>query len=59
VAGAGTGKTSVNTDRIAWPIAQRKARPDEILALTFTDVSWPSAPAVRSSRASPRRRAGT
>src|SRR5262245_53946750 len=37
VAGAGTGKTSVITRRIAWLIAQRKARPDEILALTFTD----------------------
>src|SRR5215475_6095791 len=37
VAGAGTGKTSVITRRIAWLIAQRRARPDEILALTFTD----------------------
>src|SRR5881394_3705481 len=37
VAGAGTGKTTVITRRIAWLIAQRKARPDEILALTFTD----------------------
>jgi ATP-dependent DNA helicase UvrD/PcrA len=37
VAGAGTGKTSVITRRIAWLIAQRKARPEEILALTFTD----------------------
>src|ERR687892_1629682 len=37
VAGAGTGKTTVITRRIAWLIAARKARPDEILALTFTD----------------------
>src|ERR671930_2661765 len=37
VAGAGTGKTTVITRRIAWLIAQRTARPDEILALTFTD----------------------
>src|SRR5688572_9279957 len=37
VAGAGTGKTTVITRRIAWLIAQRKARPEEILALTFTD----------------------
>ncbi|MGH2453372.1 MAG: ATP-dependent helicase [bacterium] len=37
VAGAGTGKTSVITRRIAWLIAARRARPSEILALTFTD----------------------
>src|SRR5215510_1847031 len=37
VAGAGTGKTTVITRRIAWLIAQRRARPEEILALTFTD----------------------
>jgi DNA helicase-2/ATP-dependent DNA helicase PcrA len=37
VAGAGTGKTTVITRRIAHLIAQRKARPEEILALTFTD----------------------
>jgi DNA helicase-2/ATP-dependent DNA helicase PcrA len=37
VAGAGTGKTTVITRRIAWLIARRRARPEEILALTFTD----------------------
>src|SRR5438128_4431984 len=37
VAGAGTGKTTVITHRIAHLIATRKARPSEILALTFTD----------------------
>src|SRR6267142_900793 len=37
VAGAGTGKTTVIPRRIAWLIATRRARPDEILALTFTD----------------------
>ena len=37
VAGAGTGKTAVITRRIAWLIATKRARPDEILALTFTD----------------------
>jgi DNA helicase-2/ATP-dependent DNA helicase PcrA len=37
VAGAGTGKTQVITRRIAWLIATRRARPAEILGLTFTD----------------------
>jgi DNA helicase-2/ATP-dependent DNA helicase PcrA len=37
VAGAGTGKTTVLARRIAWLIATRRARPEEILALTFTD----------------------
>ncbi|MEO8208011.1 MAG: ATP-dependent DNA helicase [Chloroflexota bacterium] len=37
VAGAGTGKTEVITRRIAWLIATRRARPSEILGLTFTD----------------------
>ena len=37
VAGAGTGKTAVITRRIAWLIATKRARPFEILALTFTD----------------------
>jgi len=37
IAGAGTGKTQVITRRIAWLIATRRARPEQILALTFTD----------------------
>lgn len=37
VAGAGTGKTQVVTRRIAWLIATKRARPEQILALTFTD----------------------
>jgi DNA helicase-2/ATP-dependent DNA helicase PcrA len=37
VAGAGTGKTAVITRRIAWLVAGRRAKPSEILALTFTD----------------------
>src|SRR4051812_20941866 len=37
VAGAGTRKTTGITPRVAHLIAQGKARPEEILALTFTD----------------------
>jgi DNA helicase-2/ATP-dependent DNA helicase PcrA len=36
IAGAGTGKTTVLTRRIAYLIEQKLAKPDEILALTFT-----------------------
>ena len=37
VAGAGTGKTTVIIERIAWLTEQNLAKTDEILALTFTD----------------------
>lgn len=37
MAGAGTGKTTVITERIKWLVTSEKAKPAEILALTFTD----------------------
>ena len=37
VAGAGTGKTTVITERIAELIKTKKAKPEEILGLTFTE----------------------
>lgn len=37
IAGAGTGKTTVITRRIAWLLSQNLCKTSEILALTFTD----------------------
>jgi len=39
VAGAGTGKTRVITERIKFLIERQKIKPQEILALTFTEKS--------------------
>jgi DNA helicase-2/ATP-dependent DNA helicase PcrA len=37
IAGAGTGKTTVITERVKYLIFGKKAKPSEILALTFTE----------------------
>lgn len=37
IAGAGTGKTTVITRRVAWLIGEKKIAPSNILALTFTE----------------------
>src|SRR3989344_1508398 len=37
LAGAGSGKTRVLTYRVAWFIAQKRVRPENVLLLTFTN----------------------
>lgn len=37
IAGAGTGKTMAITRRLAWLVLEKKAKPEEILGLTFTE----------------------
>src|ERR1051326_2014440 len=37
IAGAGTGKTTVITERIKYLLVEKKIQPPNVLALTFTD----------------------
>src|SRR5690606_26030716 len=37
LSGAGTGKTRVLTTRVAWILLNRRARPWQVLAVTFTN----------------------
>ena len=37
IAGPGTGKTKTLTSKIAWLIGNHHAKPEEILAITFTN----------------------
>ena len=39
IAGAGTGKTTVITERIKYLVLEKKVSPSQILALTFTEKS--------------------
>ena len=39
IAGAGTGKTTVITERIKYLVFNKKVQPSQILALTFTEKS--------------------